>query len=66
MIIVVIAGVPGKTVGACLQAVALAILGVGLGTGFFAILAVLGHVPVAQGFVFAVIVYCQLEPGVLH
>ncbi|CCA70282.1 hypothetical protein PIIN_04221 [Serendipita indica DSM 11827] len=57
MIIVTIAGGPGKTFGACLQGAALALAGVLLGSGFFAILAKLGRYPVAQGVVFAVMVY---------
>jgi len=57
MIIVVIAGSPGKPIGACLQGVVMAMAGVLLGCGFFAILALLAEVPVAQGIVFAIIVY---------
>jgi hypothetical protein len=59
MIIVIVAGGPGKTLGACVQGVALAFLGVGLGSGFFVILAVLADFPVAQALIFAVIVYCE-------
>ncbi|KAF8507686.1 hypothetical protein BU17DRAFT_57210 [Hysterangium stoloniferum] len=57
MMIVVITGGPGKSVGACIQAVGLAMIGVLLGSVGFVILAHLSHWPVAQGFVFAVIVY---------
>jgi hypothetical protein len=57
MIIVTIAGGPGKPVGACMQGAAMAMGGVLLGCGFFAILALLVNVPVAQGLVFAIIVY---------
>jgi len=59
MIIVIVAGGPGKTVGACVQGVSLAFLGVGVGSGFFAILAILANYPVAQAVVFAAIVYCE-------
>jgi hypothetical protein len=54
---VVIAGTPGKTVGACLQALGFALVGIGLGAVGFVVLAELGNVPVAQGFVLAVFVY---------
>jgi hypothetical protein len=57
MIIVIVAGGPGKTVGACVQGVVLALLGVGIGSGLFAVLAQMTHVPVAQAVVFAAIVY---------
>jgi hypothetical protein len=57
LIIITIAGGPGKTVGSCVQGAALAMAGVLVGAGCFAILAKLGHVPVAQGFVFALYVY---------
>ena len=59
MIIVIVAGGPGKTVGACVQGVFLGLGGVVLGAGFFAILAKLGNFPVAQAIIFAVIVYCE-------
>ena len=59
MIIVIVAGGPGKTVGACVQGVFLGLGGVVLWTGLFAILAKLGNFPVAQAIVFAVIVYCE-------
>lgn len=59
MIIVIVAGGPGKTVGACVQGVSLALLGVGVGSGFFAVLAKLAGFPVAQAVVFAAIVYCE-------
>jgi hypothetical protein len=59
MIIVTIAGGPGKPIGACLQGAAMAMGGVLLGCVFFAILALLANVPVAQGVVFAIIVYCE-------
>ena len=62
MIIVTIAGGPGKTFGACVQGAALALGGVLLGSAFFAILAQLGHYPVAQGVVFALMVYGQYTP----
>ena len=61
MIIVIVAGGPGKTVGACFQGVFLGLGGVVLGAGFFAILAKLGNFPVAQAIVFAVIVYCEFS-----
>ncbi|TDL22448.1 hypothetical protein BD410DRAFT_748734 [Rickenella mellea] len=57
MTIILIAGGTGKAVGACFQAVALALVGVGCGSVGFVILAKLVHAPVAQGFVFAVIAY---------
>lgn len=59
MIIVTVAGGPGKTLGACLQSTALAMGGVVLGSAFFSLLAVLSAAPVAQGLVFALIVYCK-------
>jgi hypothetical protein len=59
MIIVIVAGGPGKTIGACIQGVSLGLLGVAIGSGFFAVLAKLANVPVAQAVVFAVIVYCK-------
>lgn len=59
MLIVTIAGGPGKPFGACLQGVVLAMAGVLVGGGFFAILAKLVAYPVAQAFVFAFIVYCK-------
>lgn len=59
MIIVIVAGGPGKTVGACVQGVCLALVGVGVGSGFFAILAKLANFPVAQAVIFAAIVYCE-------
>ena len=61
MIIVIVAGGPGKTVGACVQGVCLALLGVGVGAGFFAILAKLAHFPIAQAVVFAAIVYSEFS-----
>ena len=61
MIIVIVAGGPGKTVGACVQGVFLALGGVVLGAGFFAILAKLGNFPVAQAIIFALIVYCEFH-----
>lgn len=61
MIIVTIAGGPGKPVGACMQGAAMAMGGVLLGCGFFAILALLANVPVAQAVVFAIIVYCEVS-----
>lgn len=61
MIIVIVAGGPGKTVGACVQGVFLGLGGVVLGAGFFAILAKLVNFPVAQAIVFAVIVYCEFS-----
>ncbi|KAG8810558.1 hypothetical protein FRC17_002882, partial [Serendipita sp. 399] len=57
MIIVTIAGGPGKTVGACIQGAAMAMGGVLFGSAFFAILAKLGAYPVAQAVVFAFMVY---------
>lgn len=59
MIIVTIAGGPGRTIGACLQGAVMAMSGVLLGCFFFWILALLASVPVAQGIVFAFIVYCE-------
>lgn len=61
MIIITITGGPGKPLGACIQSVALAMGGVLLGCGFFAILALLAAAPVAQGVVFALVVYCELS-----
>ena len=61
MIIVIVACGPGKTVGACVQGVFFGLLGVVLGSGFFAILAKLANFPVAQAIVFAVIVYCEFS-----
>jgi hypothetical protein len=61
MIIITITGGPGKPLGACVQAVALAMGGVLLGCGFFAILALLAAAPVAQGVVLALIVYRELS-----
>ncbi|KAG8806770.1 hypothetical protein FRC18_005912, partial [Serendipita sp. 400] len=57
MIIVTIAGGPGKTVGACIQGAAMAMGGVLFGSAFFAILAKLAAYPVAQAVVFALMVY---------
>jgi len=65
MIIVILAGGPGKTVGACVQGVFLGLSGVVLGSGFFAILAKLANFPVAQAVVFAVIVYCESSIPIL-
>ncbi|EJU01750.1 hypothetical protein DACRYDRAFT_116214 [Dacryopinax primogenitus] len=56
-VIVVIAVAPGKPVGACVQNTVLAMLGVLVGALDFFILAELGHVPVAQGVVFVIMVY---------
>ncbi|CAE6476603.1 unnamed protein product [Rhizoctonia solani] len=56
-ILIVIAGTPGKSVGACLTATFFALLGVSIGALNFFILAKLGHVPVAQAVVFAIMVY---------
>ncbi|CAE6534018.1 unnamed protein product [Rhizoctonia solani] len=56
-ILIVIAGTPGKSVGACLTATFFALLGVSIGALNFLILAKLGHEPVAQAVVFAVMVY---------
>ncbi|KAF8600286.1 hypothetical protein BDV93DRAFT_476704 [Ceratobasidium sp. AG-I] len=56
-ILIVIAGTPGKSVGACLTATFFALLGVCLGALNFLILAKLGHVPVAQAVVFTIMVY---------
>jgi hypothetical protein len=61
MIIITITGGPGKPLGACIQSVVLAMGGVLLGCGFFAILALLAAAPVAQGVVLALIVYCKLS-----
>ncbi|KAF8585693.1 hypothetical protein K439DRAFT_1660110 [Ramaria rubella] len=57
MMIIVIASGPGKSVGACVQASALSVAGVSLGCVGFLILAKLSRWPVAQGFVFAIIIY---------
>ncbi|CCO31114.1 hypothetical protein BN14_05148 [Rhizoctonia solani AG-1 IB] len=57
IILIVIAGTPGKSVGACLTATFFAILGVCIGSLNFVILAHLGHEPVAQAVVFAFMVY---------
>ncbi|KAH8929027.1 hypothetical protein BT69DRAFT_1276681 [Atractiella rhizophila] len=56
-VVVTIAGFPGKAVGACLMSVTLAVLGVCLGCLNFFILAKLWQWPVAQGFVFAFMLY---------
>ncbi|GAA5995099.1 uncharacterized protein JCM10292_004539 [Rhodotorula paludigena] len=56
-VLITIAGQPGLAVGACWDQAIFAALGVGLGGGAFAILAKLGHSRVAQGFLFAVMVY---------
>ncbi|TDL26998.1 hypothetical protein BD410DRAFT_783138 [Rickenella mellea] len=55
--IVLIAGGTGKAVGACVQSIALAMVGIGCGSVCFIILAKLVHAPVAQGFVFFAFVY---------
>lgn len=57
MIIITIAGGPGKPIGACLQGLCLAMAGVLLGSVFYVILAKLIAVPIAQGIVFAAFVY---------
>lgn len=57
MTILLIIGGPGKSVGACIQSTFLALLGVSLGSIGFVVLAKLAHSQVAQGFVFAAIVY---------
>lgn len=57
IVLVTIAGQPGRPLGACLDAGFWGALGVLLGAGGFAILAKLGHAHVAQGFVFAIFVY---------
>ncbi|CAE6533569.1 unnamed protein product [Rhizoctonia solani] len=56
-ILIVIAGTPGKSVGACLTSTFFALLGVSIGALNFLILAKLGHEPVAQAVVFAFMVY---------
>ncbi|GAA6004360.1 hypothetical protein JCM10207_000685 [Rhodosporidiobolus poonsookiae] len=56
-VLIAIAGQPGLSVGACWDQAFWAAMGVGVGGGCFAILAKLGHSQVAQGFVFAVMVY---------
>ncbi|CAE6373431.1 unnamed protein product [Rhizoctonia solani] len=56
-ILIVIAGTPGKSIGACLTATFFSILGVCIGSLNFVILAHLGHEPVAQAVVFAIMVY---------
>ncbi|KAF8591763.1 hypothetical protein K439DRAFT_1326105 [Ramaria rubella] len=60
MMIVVIANDPGKSVGACIQATTLTVAGISLGCVGFMILAKLAHWPVAQGVVFAIIVYIMV------
>ncbi|KAK4696212.1 hypothetical protein P7C70_g8416, partial [Phenoliferia sp. Uapishka_3] len=57
MILVAIAGKPGSSVGACLDNAFLGSAGVGVGALGFLILAKLGKSPVAQGFVFFVMLY---------
>ncbi|KDE05411.1 hypothetical protein MVLG_04206 [Microbotryum lychnidis-dioicae p1A1 Lamole] len=57
MVIVSIAAQPGSSTGACLDAGALAAVGVGMGAVMFVILGHLGHAAVAQGFIFAIYVY---------
>lgn len=57
MTILLLVGSPGKSVGACVQATGLALIGVCLGSVCFVILAELHSSQVAQGFVFAAIVY---------
>jgi hypothetical protein len=57
MILVTISSGAGRTIGSCVQATTLSMAGVLVGSAFFAILAKLAHVPVAQGIVFAAFVY---------
>ncbi len=57
MTIIIIVGGAGKSIGACVQSTFLALLGVGVGSCCFVILAKLSHSQVAQGFVFAAFVY---------
>ena len=57
MPILILVGSPGKSVGACIQTTFLALFGVSLGSLCFVILAKLSHSHIAQGFVFALVVY---------
>lgn len=66
MIIVTIAGGPGRPMGACFQGAAYAVAGVLLGSAVFAILAKLASVPVAQAVVFAVFVYGKPLSSRIH
>ncbi|KZO91193.1 hypothetical protein CALVIDRAFT_542043 [Calocera viscosa TUFC12733] len=56
-VIMVIALAPGKTVGAVLQNTMLGMMGVLIGAFDFFVLAKVGHVPVAQGVLFAFMIY---------
>lgn len=57
MVVLTIAAFPGKSVGECIEIVFLALVGVSIGAGNFAILAKLrGTIP-AQIIVFAIMVY---------
>ncbi|SCV68572.1 BQ2448_693 [Microbotryum intermedium] len=57
MVIVSIAGQPGASAGACLDAGVMAYFGVLIGAVMFVILGHLGHAPVAQGFILAIHIY---------
>lgn len=56
-VVVVIAGFPGKSIGECVFGTILALMGVGLGAGNFAILSKLRGSLVAQAIVFVIMVY---------
>ncbi len=57
MVIVIIAAFPGKSTGEVCGFIALAMLGVAIGAGNFAILAKLRSSLPAQGVVFVIMVY---------
>lgn len=57
MVIVAIAGMPGKPVGECLSGLLFALFGVGIGAANFAILGKIRGSLVAQAIVFIVMVY---------
>lgn len=57
MPIVLIVGGAGKPFGSCVQSIVLALTGVGAGSVGFVLLAKLVGSQVAQGFVFAALVY---------
>jgi hypothetical protein len=56
-VVIAIAGFPGKSTGECFFGAFVALLGVGLGAGNFAILSLLHRTPIAQAVVFAIMVY---------
>lgn len=62
MVILIIVGGPGKSVGSSILAVAFGLLGAGLGSIGFLILAHLNYSHTAQGFIFAMIMYTFVSP----